>query len=114
MRVSLFYLKLITILVVFLSLTSCASMDDHHGKMAATAIGAGLGAVAGLVIAQDPITGAIIGGSIGFVAGSVYDLEVKKIKMHLMLKLTILKKREQDYLKKQSYQNTRFGQNRKT
>lgn len=80
MRVSLFYLKLITILVVFLSLTSCASMDDHHGKMAATAIGAGLGAVAGLVIAQDPITGAIIGGSIGFVAGSVYDLEVKKNK----------------------------------
>ena len=67
MRVSLFYLKLITILVVFLSLTSCASMDDHHGKMAATAIGAGLGAVAGLVIAQDPITGAII-GTVFFVA----------------------------------------------
>lgn len=65
--------------VIFLTLSSCAT-NDHSGKI----IGAGVGGLAGVGLAKvfdkDPGKWALIGAGIGTLAGAAYDYSVKKTK----------------------------------
>lgn len=53
-----------------LMLTACADMTPY--QQSTTATGAGVGAVAGALVSDRPLEGAVVGGALGAAAGSLY------------------------------------------
>lgn len=53
-----------------LTLASCADMTPYQQNTTAT--GAGIGAVAGALVSDRPLEGAVVGGALGAAAGSLY------------------------------------------
>lgn len=53
-----------------LTLGACADMTPYQQNTTAT--GAGIGAVAGALVSDRPLEGAVVGGALGAAAGSLY------------------------------------------
>lgn len=53
-----------------LMLTACADMTPYQQNTTAT--GAGIGAVAGALVSDRPLQGAVVGGALGAAAGNLY------------------------------------------
>ena len=55
-------------------LNGCAGMSDTQQR---TVSGAGMGAIAGAVVAKDAVEGAVIGAGVGALSGYIYDQHKK-------------------------------------
>ncbi len=69
-------MKIIAVLlvgsVVLFALNACGNTTSDRA-ISGGGIGAGVGALGGLLLGGDPVTGAVIGGAVGAGAGAVTD-----------------------------------------
>lgn len=64
---------LMTAAISAMLLVSACGRTDEERTATGGAIGAGIGAVGAMVLAADPITGAVLGGMTGAVTGAATD-----------------------------------------
>jgi len=65
------HFKNTTILIVALALLAACGESTGDRALSGGAIGAGVGALGGTILAADPITGALVGGAVGAAAGGL-------------------------------------------
>lgn len=63
----------VTAIVATLSLLTACGSKPGERALSGGAIGAGVGAVGGAILAADPITGAVIGGAVGATVGGLTE-----------------------------------------